>query len=170
LAQGSWWSVACWWQLVVGSSVREREYSSQFQSVSEFINYSENVIREKYYSTLYIARRHRLLPFYCHPSEFIYFRFRLPFVFIRSSTVVRRQPSTVIRSSTVFSSRHPLVLPLYDIDPEVRSSNSIKQVPLQSCRKLCIVLSSAGSKKTPSSPFYTGFELSLKFPFDHFFN
>ena len=90
-------------------------------------------------------------------SVFVFCRRLLPFTVVFSSSA--RQPSVVRRQpSTVLFSRHPTVPHRRSTttSPEVRASTSIEQVPHLSCRKLCYVLSSAGLKKTTSSPSSLG--------------
>ena len=85
------------------------------------------------------------------------------FIFVRrqpSSVVFSRQPSSSVRRSFVYRPLQPSsdrsASPL-DYDITIGShANLIEQVPLQSCRKRCIVLSSAGPKKTTPSPSTLG--------------
>ena len=101
----------------------------------------------------------------------IYFRFRSVHLHLgSSSSVVRRQPSSVVFSSSarlqsvVRSFIYRLLQPSFDrstspLDYDIARgshANSFGQVPLQSCRELCIVLSSAGLKKTTPSPSTLG--------------
>ena len=142
--------------------IRQRVYSSQL-SVRD-----TTVIN----STLYIARRHPLLPFY--RSVFVYIRSsrrsssssssssdRLPSVVSRLPSSVRLPSSARLPSPSV---RHPIVLPLYRHRLRGSHTNPIEQVPQQSCRKLCIVLSFAGLKKT-THPLLHWVRNIIKFPF-----
>ena len=151
---------------MVGSSVGERFLVSQRSSFLVRYQLSENsyssqlsVRNINIISTLYIgspSSSSSVLPLIARLGS--------------SSSVVRRQPFSVRRPSTVvFSpssdrSASPLNrhrLRGSHVDPDRASSSSAVSQALQRA-VVC------WSEEDNSIPFITGFELSLKFPFDHF--
>ena len=114
-----------------------------------------------YFQRCTLVRRHLLLPF-C--------RLSLVWVHLRPSSVVNRllvnRPSTVVFSPSSDRSASPLYrhrLKRFARQPDRTSSSSVVS---QAVHRAVV----CWSEEDNSIPFYTGFELSLKFPFDHFYN
>ena len=156
-------------------------------SVREFPSHQFLIIRQRVYSSQLSVRDLETLIIFNAVQLFaviLYFRFAvhrssgfifaarllllLPIVY-RPSSVISRLPSSARLPSPLV--RHPIVLPLYRHRLRGSHANPIEQVPHQSCtcRKLCIVLSSAGLKKT-THPLLHWVRNIIKFPFDHFHN